>query len=152
MLNRSKKYTLYFQALIDELWEQHNFTRTRKVEGRHFHPFDSGHRIGSYYVAGFHKDRQAFTMLGLWHHNRETNKAIFDALEERKSEIEAQFGIRLEWKRRDDIKRSYIGLWREGHIDDDEHALETIKAWHIKNLLKLKKVFTLEIQRALDRL
>ena len=91
-------------------------------------------------------------MLGLWYHNRETNKAIFDALEERKSEIEARFGIRLEWKRRDDIKRSYIGLWREGHIDDDERALETIKAWHIKNLLKLKEVFTPEIQRALDRL
>lgn len=159
MLNRSEKYTLYFQSLIGELREQHNCISTRRVDGRHFHPFDSGHRISSYYVVGFHKqgardsrDRQAFTMLGLWHHNSETNKAIFDALEERKSEIEAQFGIRLEWKRRDDIKRSYIGLWREGHIDDDERALETIKAWHIKNLLKLKEVFTLEIQRALDRL
>ena len=43
--NPSKKYTLYFQSLIDELREQHNFTGARKVEGRHFHPFDSGHRI-----------------------------------------------------------------------------------------------------------
>ena len=165
MLNPSGKYTLYFQALIDELWEQHNFTGTRRVDGRHFHQFNSGHRIGSYYVVGFHKqgasdpeDRQAFTEVGLWSNNRETNKTIFDALEERKPEIEARYGMRLEWLRRDEwkrgrkLKRSAIGLWCEGHIDGDGCHLKTIKNFHIKNLLKLKEVFTPEIQRALDSL
>ena len=86
-------------------------------------------------------------MLGLWSNNRERNKAIFDALEERKFEIEARFGGELEWYRRNDIARSYIGLSREGDIDSDERALETIKTWHIQNLLKLKEVFTPELDR-----
>ena len=156
MTNRTEQYTLYFESLIDELWEQHKFPNTRLVDGRHFHQFSSGHRIGSYYVVGFHKqgardprDRQAFTMLGLWSDSRETNKSVFDALEEekRKSKIEKRFGQELEWYRRDEwmrgdeLKRSAIGLWCEGYIDGDAHTLEKIKRWHIENLLKLKEVF-----------
>ena len=156
MPNQKEKYSLYFQALIDELSEQHNFPNTHRVQGRHFHQFYSG-TTGIYYVTGFrrrrslsgfyHQGRQAFTMLGLWSNNRERNKVIFDALEERKSNIEAEFGMQLEWYRRNDIARSYIGLWREGDIDSDERALETIKTWHIQNLLKLKEVFTPELDR-----
>ena len=160
MPNRSEKYTLYFQSLIDELWEQHNFPNTCLVDGRHFHQFHSG-TTGIYYVPGFRRMRslsglydqgkRAYTMLGLWSNNRERNKTIFDALKERESEINARFDGELEWYRRNDIARSYIGLLREGDIDSDERALETIKAWHIKNLLRLKEVFTPEIQRALSR-
>ena len=161
MLNQKERYSLYFQALIDELSEQHNFPNTYLVQGRHFHQFYSG-TTDIYYVPGFrrrrslsgfyHQGRQAFTMLGLWSNNRERNKVIFDALKERESEIRARFGGELEWYRRNDIARSYIGLSREGDIDSDERALETIKTWHIQNLLKLKEVFTPEIQHALDRL
>ena len=161
MPNRSEKYTLYFQSLIDELWEQYNFPNTRLVDGRHFHQFHSV-TTGIFFVPGFRRRRslsglydqgkRAYTMLGLWSNNREKNKTIFDALEERKSEIEARFGEELGWYRRDDITRSYIGLWREGDIDSDERALAPLKAWHIENLLKLKEVFTPEIHRALDRL
>ena len=153
-MNRTEKYTLYFQLLIDELREQHNFPNTRLVDGRHFHQFHSG-TTGIYYVPGFRRGRslsglydqgkQAYTMLGLWSNNGERNKTIFDALKERESEINARFDGELEWYRRNDIARSYIGLLREGDIDSDERALETIKAWHIKNLLRLKEVFTPEI-------
>ena len=161
MPNRSDMYTDYFQTLIDELSEQHNFPNTHLVQGRHFHQFYSG-TTGIYYVTGFRRrrslsgfydqEKQAFTMLGLWSKHRERNKAIFGALEERKSNIEAKFGMQLDWYRRNDITRSYIGLSREGDIYSDEHALENIKKWHIQNLLKLKKVFTPEIQHALDSL
>ena len=161
MTNRREKYTLYFQALIDELSEQHNFPNTHLVQGRHFHQFYSG-TTDIYYVPGFrrrrslsgfyHQGRQAFTVLGLWSNNRERNKVIFDVLKERESEIKARFGGELEWYRRNDIARSYIGLSREGDIDSDKRALEDIKAWHIENLLKLKYVFTPEIHSALDRL
>ena len=159
MTNRRERYTLYFQALIDELSEQHNFPNARLVQGRHFHQFYSG-TTGIYYVPGFRRGRslsglydqgkRAYTMLGLWSNNRESNKVIFDVLKERESEINAQFGGELEWYRRNDITRSYIGLSREGDIDSDERALETIKIWHIQNLLKLKEVFTTKIQHALD--
>ena len=52
MPNRREKYTLYFQSLIDELWEQHNFPNNRLVDGRDFHQFRSG-TTAIYYVAGF---------------------------------------------------------------------------------------------------
>ena len=153
MLNQKERYSLYFQALIDELREQHNFTDARRPgQGKPYYAFASG-KTSIKYVAGFYgKGRQVFTVLGIYSNDREKNKAIFDALEERKSKIETRFGMRLEWYRRDDIVRSYLGLWREGDIDSDERALETIKTWHIQNLLKLKEVFTPEIQHALDRL
>ena len=161
MPNRNEKYSRYFQALIGELSEQHNFPNTHRVQGRHFHQFYSD-TTGIYYVIGFRRritlsglylqEKQAYTMLGLWSDNCKKNKVIFDALEERKSNIESEFGIQLEWYRRNDITRSYIGLSREGDIDADERALETIKTWHIQNLLKLKEVFRAEIQHALGRL
>ena len=142
MRNRREKYRLYFQSLIDELREQHDFPNARLVDGRDFHQFHSG-TTAIYYVAGFDTigGKTAHTKLGLWSNNRERNETIFDALEEQKSEIEARFGEELEWHRRDDFVRSHIGLWCEGDIDDDERTLEKIKAWHIKNLLKLKCVF-----------
>lgn len=152
MTNRTEKYTLYFQALVDELREQHNFTRARCVQGRHFHAFPSG-KTDIKYVAGFYSEgRQAFTVLGLYSGNGERNKAIFDFLKERKSEIEARFGEALEWYRRNDINRSAIGLWRDGDVDSDERTLEDIKAWHIENLLKLKYVFTPEIHKSVLRI
>ena len=152
-MTKKEKYTHYFQALIDELSEQHNFQNTHRVQGRHFHQFYSD-TTGIYYVAGFYgKGRQAFTVLGIYANDREKNKAIFDTLEERKSEIEARFGMQLEWHRRDDIARSYIGLWREGDIDSDMRTLADIRAWHVENLLKLKAVFTPdEIQRVRETL
>ena len=43
MPNRRDKYTLYFQALIDELREQYNFTRARRPgEGKPYDAFASG--------------------------------------------------------------------------------------------------------------
>ena len=153
MTNRRERYTLYFQGLIDELRKQYNFTNARRPgQGKSYYAFASG-ATNIKYVAGFYgKGGQAFTVLGIYSNDRKKNKAVFDALEERKSKIEAGFGGELEWYRRDDIKRSYFGLWREGDIDSDERTLETIKAWHIQNLLKFKEVFTTEIQHTLDRL
>ena len=161
MPNRTEKYTHYFQALIDVLSEQHNFPNTHRVQGRHFHQFYSG-TTGIYYVPGFRRGRslsglydqgkRAYTVLGLWSNNPERNKVIFDVLKERESKIKARFGGELEWYRRNDHARSHIGVSREGDIDSNKRALEDIKAWHIQNLLKLKEVFTPEIQRVLDRL
>ena len=152
-MTKKEKYQSYFQALLDELREQHNFTNARRPgQGKPYYTFASG-TTDIKYVAGFYgKGRQVFTALGIYSNARERNKVIFDTLEERKSEIEARFGGELEWYRRDDIIRSSLGLWREGDIESDTHTLETIRAWHVENLLKFKEVFTPEIQRARETL
>ena len=152
-MTKKEKYTHYFQVLIDELREQHNFTTARRPGyGKPYYCFASGTTYIKY-VAGFYgKGREALTVLGIYADDREKNKAIFDAFEERKTEIEARVGMQLEWYRRDDIVRSALGLWREGDIDSDTLTLDAIRKWHVENLLKFKAVFTPEIQRVRETL
>ena len=149
---RTEKYTAYFQALLDELREQHKFTNARRPgDTANYYEFASGF-TGIGYMAQFGGQGQVYTALHINFRNYEKNKNFFDVLKERKSEINTKFGIPLNWERRDEMLRCVIGLERQGNIQSDASALETIKAWHIQNLLKFKEVFTPEIQRALDGL
>ncbi len=147
---RSEKYKRYFKALIDELREQHNFTKARKVQGVCYYGFASGFTGIKYYA----KFSGAYTATALHIHfgNYDKNKIFFDVLKEREHQINPNFDVTLYWYRRDDIDTSVIGFARDGDIESDASELEAIKAWHIKNLLKFKAVFTPEIQRALETL
>ena len=82
----------------------------------------------------------------------EKDKIFFDVLKERESEINEEFGAPLRWELSDKRSRCVIQLEDEGSVKSDARVLETIRAWHIQNLLKFKEVFTPEIQCALDRL
>lgn len=149
---RAEKYTAYFQALIDELREQHNFTNARRPgEGSNYYAFASG-TTGIQYTAWFEGNGQVHTQLYINFGNYERNKYFFDILKERESEINMKFDNSLTWRRCDDISACSISLEREGNIESDARDLEVFKTWHIQNLLKFKQIFTPEIQRALDKL
>ena len=149
---RKEKYTAYFQELIDQLREQHNFTKARRAgEGQKYYSFASG-STGIKYTAGFNMPQTVYVRLRIDFRYREKNKSFFDVLKERESEINTQFDGALHWERRDDVQKSQINIYREGSIDSDERELAAIKAWHIENLLKFKAVFTPEIQRARETL
>ena len=77
------------------------------------------------------------------------NRQLYDYLEERRTEIESSFGTALNWERRDAKKRQRVAVYRDGTIESAENELQEIRAWQIENLLKLKEVFTPEIERAL---
>ena len=158
VFNRTGKYSTYFQALIDTPRVRDEFPRARSHSSETpYHTFGSGFSDIKY-VVGFNETEEVYTALGIYFSTQEKNKNFFDALKERKPEINAKikvkFGISqdLNWQPRNDKKRSVIGFWREGNIDSDAPALEVLKAWHIKTLLKFKEVFTPEIQRVLNRL
>ncbi|RKU07823.1 hypothetical protein C6503_24170 [Candidatus Poribacteria bacterium] len=151
---RKEKYTAYFQELIDQLREQHNFTKVRRaMKGQHYYAFASG-STGIKYVAGFSKQQKVYLRLSINFGDREKNTSFFDVLEERKAKITAQFDVPLYWDRRDGdgVLRCHIDAYRKGSIDSDASALEAFRAWHIENLLKFKAVFTPEIQRARETL
>ena len=151
-LSRKEKYTAYFQELIDQLREQHNFTRARRAtKGQNYYSFASG-STGIEYTVGFNRPQIVYVRLRIDCGNRERNKDLFDVLKERKAEITVQFDVPLSWERRDDVLKSQINVYREGSIDSDASALEAFRAWHIENLLKFKKVFTPEIERARETL
>ncbi|MCY3722584.1 MAG: DUF4268 domain-containing protein [Candidatus Poribacteria bacterium] len=151
-LSQKDKYTAYFQELIDQLREQHNFTRARRAsKGQGYYSFASG-ATGIKYTAGFNKPQIVYVRLRIDFGDREENKSFFDILKERESLINAQFDVPLSWERRDDVLKCQINVNREGTIDSDPSALEAFRAWHIENLLKFKAVFTPEIQRARETL
>ena len=151
-MTKKEKYQSYFHALLDELREQHNFTRACRAQGCHYHRFASGF-TGIQYYAKFNQGR-AYTALHINFGDYEENKNFFDVLKERESVINANFGVTLYWDRRDDIKTCKIGFGfgRDGDIESDTRTLEAIRAWHVENLRKFKEVFTPEIQRARETL
>ena len=78
--DRPEKYNTYFQALLDELREQHNFTRVLRVRtGQNFYNFASGFTsIG--YVARFTNVGTVHTYLLLRFGDKQTTKNFFDIL------------------------------------------------------------------------
>ena len=148
--SRTEQYHSYFQGLVDELREQHGFTGRRVRQGTNNHYFSSGIR-GISYTAKFAKNHKVCASLYIDFGTYAENKNFFDVLKERESEINGQFDIPLKWER-GETRRAVIRLIREGDIHADERELAAIKAWHIKNLLKLKAVFTPEIERARETL
>ena len=150
--NRPEKYNTYFQSLLDELREQHNFTTARRPGKSNYYNFASGF-AGITYGARFPNARTVYTQLKIdFGKGKKTTKKFFDFLKERESEINTRFDASLYWDRRDDIGASRIYIERDGTIDANESELEAIRAWHVENLLKFKAVFTPEIQLALEKL
>ena len=146
-MSRRERYQAYFQALLDEMREVHNFTKACKVQGRCFHSFASGF-TGIKYVAGFNKAETVYTELLIKFRDYETTKNFFDTLKERESEINAKFDAPLYWNRRDDILTSLVYIASNGNIETSASELEAFRMWHIESLLKFKAVFKPEIQRA----
>ena len=149
--SKGERYRSYFQGLIDELREQHGFTGTRVGQPQNYYHISSGMR-GIYYGAKFAKNHKVYASLFINFRDSAENKNFFDVLKERESEITVQFDIPLNWERKDETRYSAIRLIRDGDINADENALAAIKEWHITYLLKLKAVFTPEIELALEKL
>ena len=149
--SKGERYRSYFQGLIDELREQHGFTNRRAGQAQNWYYFSSGMR-GIYYEATFAANHNVYAGLYIDFEDYAENKNFFDVLKERESEITAQFDIPLKWDRRDETRYSAIRLVRDGDINAGESELAAIKEWHIAYLLKLKAVFTPEIERARETL
>ena len=84
---------------------------------------------------------------------RENRIELFDAIENRKAEIESNFDSPLKWERNAEKQETLISMYRDGDIEkSSDSELEEIRKWHIANLLKLKKAFQPEIEKALETL
>ena len=143
--SKGERYRSYFQGLIDELREQHDFTGRRVGQAQNWYYFSSGVN-GIYYEATFARNHKVYAGLYIDSEDYAENKNFFDVLKERESEITVQFDIPLNWERKDETRYSAIRLIRDGDINADESELAAIKEWHIAYLLKLKAVFTPEIE------
>ncbi len=152
MSEKQERYKAYFQALIDEL-RILGFTGPRggPHEGRpqNYEEFHSGIQ-GIYYLAKFARGDKVLTYVRIDESVQVNRLDLYNALKQRRKEIESDFGSPLEWRPRD--QSSVITVSRDGHIRLSDGTLECIRLWHIVNLLKLKKVFEPYIRQALETL
>ena len=134
----ASRYKLYFQKLIEELRENHDFIGARRAQPRPWCDFPSNFQ-GICYRASFVQyvkpPSRAYAAIYIERHFREETKVIFDALEKRKTEIISDFGGQLEWERRFGQKCSIIATGRDALIESSNSELEEIREWHIQNLL-----------------
>lgn len=133
-------YQRYFQALLDELRDNHRFTSSKTASPRNWQSFSSG-ISGIAYGMSFATGARARVELYLNFPDVARNKALFDRLLARRADIEASFGEQLEWERLEDRCASRIAVYRPGSIEDADSRLQEIRAWSVQRLLKLRSVF-----------
>ena len=151
---RHEKRKAYFQKLIDDLREEHDFTGAKKAQPYTYHHFASG-ITGIRYGAMLRADDKALVYL---HINKDVKGGrldVFDGLVKLKDKVEKIIETPLEWIRDSENENeefSRIAISTVGSIDADESELEKVRLWHIKNLLKFKEVFHPEIKQVLETL
>ena len=149
---KREKYRNYFQILINELREKHKFTGARAAQPANWYTFASGIQ-GISYSAAFAKEEKTRVYISIYQKLCENRIELFDAIENRKAEIESNFDRPLKWERNAEKQETLISIYREGDIEkSSDSELEEIRKWHIANLRKLKKVFQPEIEKALETL
>jgi len=139
LTEREKRYRSYFQGLIDELRDVHQFTGAKVGQPQNWYSFSSGHPE-FYYSTSFANNKRIRSEVYLDCGDTEENKENFDSLFAKRELVEQLFGEELVWERLDNRRASRIALYRSGSIDD-ESALSVIKAWMIEKLLRFKAVF-----------
>ena len=137
---RGKRYQSFFQALVDELRNEHRFTNSRRAGTRSWASFTTGFS-GFGYRASFAQGGRA--RVGVYIDNGEKlwNEGRFDELAESSEAIESEIGGEFEWQRLDDRRACRISVVRPGTIDDNNDTLDEIRQWMIERLLKFREVF-----------
>lgn len=137
---RRERYRQFFQALMDTLREEHQFTRARKAQPQSWYSFSSGVTSFSY-GATFGAHGRAWVELYIDSPEQERNKQAFDRLEQQKEALESELKTTLEWQRLDNRRASRISVRRSGSIDEDQETLDDIRRWMIRHLLAFKQTF-----------
>lgn len=137
---RGEAYRVFFQALIDELREEHQFTGARKAQPQSWYGFASGYSIAEY-SASFARGGRARVDLYIDDGDVDENKELFDDLFAQRQEIETAYGARLEWERLDDKQASRVAVYTDGSIEDDPQRLDAVAEWMIAQLLRMRAVF-----------
>lgn len=136
---KSERYRIFFQSLIDTLRDTHKFTRARKGQALNYYNFSAGGHQGISYGGSFPPGKVRVQVY--INRDRDWNKSLFDKLANQRTAIELELDESLEWERLDDGKASRISIVRDGSIDNDDETLEEIQEWMIDHLRKFKEVF-----------
>lgn len=138
--DRGRAYQAFFQKLIDELREKHRFTNARAGQPQSWYSFSSGYR-GVKFGAWFGSGQKICAEIYLDGGDKDENKRRFDAIAEKRPEIEDMFGKDLIWERLDERQACRICVRADGTINDEPDILEAHRSWMITQLLRLKTLW-----------
>jgi len=141
MANREEAYQSFFQALAKNL-EEHDFTKLETGKPWSWGRFKSGEPQWARYGAAFaHGEVRAYVLIAC--KLAAENTRILNELKKQRTDIEQEFGSKLEWdfRRNTAQQQGRIEIHRPGSIQDNAKSLEEIKAWMIDRLCKLRTVF-----------
>jgi hypothetical protein len=133
-------YQQFFQGLLDELREKHNFTNARAAQPQNWYSFSSGVR-GFQWGFSFNLGGRVRSEIYIDTGDADRNEGIFDDLMKDRAAIEKEFGEALDWERLDEKRACRVACYRSGTIDDSDEKLEEIRAWAVDRLLGFKRVF-----------
>lgn len=139
-------YREFFQKLIDDLRNKHQFTNAKIGQPQSWYSFSSG-RTGIIYGSSFAKGNKVRVDMYIDTGSAEKNKRIFATLQADKDIFEKKFMDKLEWEELPNRRASRIAIYRDGSINDDTQSLEEIKNWMIDKLLRMKKTFSDKLSR-----
>jgi hypothetical protein len=142
-----ERYRSYFQSLIDELRETHNFTNARTGQPQNWYTFASENSKVYRYSTSFAQGGRVRVEVYIDCGDKIKNEQLFDCLLQHKQEIEAALGCELSWELLDSRRACRIAVYRDGDIDADSETLAGIKNWAVQNLLKFKAVFPAKFQQ-----
>ena len=140
---KSELYRDFFQGIVDSLRGRPDALSPHKVAGRSWLSFkrechEYGHGLSFTRAYGGRFRVETYIDCG----DRESNKELFDYFfEENKEEIEADIGEGLDWDRLDTKRACRISAFRPGSIEGSPTELDSIKAWMVKMLPKVRDAF-----------
>ena len=141
MPDRAEAYRRFFRTLAQDL-EGHAFTNPETGKPWSWQRFRSGGPSWVRYGAAFAHNRvRAYVLIACG--SASENTRILNELKKRRTEIEQEFGDKLDWDfRRNTIQQQCrIEIYRPGRIQDDAATLVDIRNWIIEHLCKLRIVF-----------
>ena len=133
-------YQQFFQRLLDELREKHEFTNARAAQPQNWYTFSSGAR-GFSWAFSFALGDRVRAEVYIDTPDADRNEQILDELMKDRSAIENDFGESLEWERLDEKRACRVACYRPGSIDDASEKLEDVQTWAVDRLLRFKRVF-----------
>ncbi|MEO6954928.1 MAG: DUF4268 domain-containing protein [Polyangia bacterium] len=143
-------YQTFFQLLIDDLREKHQFTNARAAQPQSWYSFTSG-VPGFNYSFNFLSAGRIRVELYIDHRDQATNKALFDRLAIEREAIDIEFGVPLTWERLDEKQASRVAFYSIGSITDATEKLAEHLRWAVDRLLRFKAVFAGKLKKLSPR-
>jgi len=111
------RYQGFFQRLIDVLRTEHQFTNARVGQPQGWYTFASENSKLYRYSVSFATRSRVRVEVYIDSPQRELNKALLTALQERAPEINQPFGTDLEWELLESKRASRIAVYRDGSME-----------------------------------